>query len=139
MDPNSQHQLWSRWEFLIHPGGAKRPPYCDVKHNAAKYARLKFGSTGAMNVREEFNRQTRKPEWRIIIRAEGHPVHEPAYVAWMVEEWAKFAYLGFGVGTSIDLVNARLEAGDAQNGKPRDQLIILDGSLMPKLKEEQEL
>lgn len=136
MNPNSQHQRWSKWVFRILPGELKRPTYCDVKHNAAKFGRLKFGMTTVMNVEQQYNRETKKTEWVIMARTEGHPVHDPDFVSFMHQEWTRFALMGFGVGTECKLEQAKLEAGSRQDGSPTDQLIIMDRSLLPNLREE---
>jgi len=138
MNPNSEHQRWSKWVFLIHPGGVKRPSFCDVKANAARFARLRFGVTTAMEVKEEYNPGTKKSEWRISVRSEGHPVHDPDFVKFMAEQWQRFGELGFGPGTRTECLQAKLEAGTRQDGTPNDQLIIMDASSLPNLREELE-
>lgn len=138
MDPNSKNQRWSKWVFLIHPGGTKRPSFCDVKSNAARFARLRFGMTTAMEVKKEYNVAASKDVWRISVRSEGHPVHDPDFVKFMTEQWQRFGELGFGPGTRTECLEAKLEAGDRQDGTPRDQLIIMDASFLPNVREELE-
>lgn len=118
MNPNSGHQRWSKWTFTIGPGGTKRPPFADVRANAARFGRKVFGSASQMRVRV----------WRdgrvvIEVRTEGHPVHDPAYVASVRALWLRWALVGWGVGTTLQLTT-RLEAGSREDGTPPDQLIL---------------
>lgn len=136
MDPNSQHQRWSKWWFVVHPGGSKWPTFPMVREAAATYARLHFGMTTAMEVREEFNFHTNKTEWHIKVRSEGHPVHDPDFVEAMTRLWERWVERGFGPGSRLEVREAKLEAGDRQDGSPRDQLIIMDASLMPNLRDD---
>ena len=62
--------------------------------------------------------------WRIEVRTEGHPAHDPAYVAWMQAQWRRFFVAGLGVGTQV-AATTRLEAGDRQDGRPADQLVLM--------------
>jgi hypothetical protein len=118
MDPNSRNQVWSRWTFNVTPATARPRPLANVRENCARFARKAFGSATEMRVSGEGGR------WCVDVRTEGHPVHDPAYVAWMRAQWERFFVSGFGVGTSVE-INARLEAGDRQDGRPATQLIIL--------------
>jgi hypothetical protein len=126
MNPNSHHQLWSRWTLRVLPGGTRRPSFAIIRHNAATFGRARFGSASEMRVTDVF---TGRREVKIEIRSEGHPVHDPEYVAWMHDQWTRWAAAGFGPGTEVLLDEAKLEAGDRQDGAPRDQLIMLDPSI----------
>jgi hypothetical protein len=134
MDPNSQHQLWSLWSWTVKPAprpriglvafGGKRVKvqgrnFEEVKTNCLRFGRKAFGSTGQMNIQEYSD-----GKYIIKCRVEGHPVHDPAYVDHQNAAWTRFFVNGFGVGTEVSL-ETKLEAGDAQDGKPRDQLVII--------------
>jgi hypothetical protein len=123
MDPNSQHQRWSLWEYRVYPDTTRRPTYHDVKRNAARFGRLLFGSASEMRIVCATDDHGRL-YWEVAVLTENHPVHEPLYVAWMHKQWAKFFRRGFGPACEIR-PHARLEAGDRQDGRPADQLIIL--------------
>lgn len=118
MNPNSGNQRWSKWTFTITPGGAKRPPFAAVTANAARFGRTAFGSASQMKVDALAGGTV-----RILVRTEGHAVHEPAYVAWMTAQWQRWAREGWGAGTTLT-GEAKLEAGSRQDGTPPDQLII---------------
>lgn len=133
MNPNSTNQRWSRWAFVVRPGGTKRPPFEDVKANAARFARKGFGSASQMNVSSYSDGTV-----RIMVRTEGHPVHEPTYVEWMTAQWQRWALNGWGPGTVLSCAEAKLEAGSRQDGTPADQLIIapqvaLEGKLYDRI------
>lgn len=68
--------------------------------------------------------QKRNGQWIIKVRTEGHPVHDPKYLDYVCGLWRRFFFKGFGYSSIIEF-SAKLEAGDAENGKPRDQLVIM--------------
>jgi hypothetical protein len=123
MNPNSQHQIWSLWEYQIYPDFNKRPDYLTVKTNCARFGRLIFGSASTMKIRHAGD-ASGKLFWEVAILTENHPVHDPAYTEWVHEKWKVFFQNGFGPTCEIRC-HARLEAGDRQDGTPADQLIIL--------------
>jgi hypothetical protein len=125
MNPNSANQRWSLWEYRIFPSGLKRPSYQTVKANAARFGRLAFGSASEMRVQwrtDDFGRLC----WVITVLSEDHPVHDATYVEWMHRQWHRFFTEGFGPGSTIQS-HARLMAGDREDGRPADQLIVLPG------------
>jgi hypothetical protein len=131
MDPNSQHQLWSLWTWTVKPerapsklvsfGAAKKLPLSvdAIKTNIARFAQKCFGNAGQMNVSQYSDGKV-----EIKVRVEGHPVHDPAYVQHIRRSWDRFLVNGFGQRSKIEF-SAKLEAGDVQDGKPREQLIII--------------
>jgi len=123
MDPNSAHQRWSLWQYRVYPDQTHRPSFATVKANVARFARLTFGSTSEMRIVCATDDQARL-YWELSVRTEGHPVHDPRYVDWMHAQWRRFLLNGFGSSCIIH-PHARLEAGDRQDGRPADQLIIL--------------
>jgi hypothetical protein len=123
MNPNSQHQRWSFWEYRVYPDSTKRPTYELVKKNAARFGRLLFGSASQMRLTCATD-DVGRLYWEIAVLTEGHPVHEPGYVSWVHHQWAKFCRQGFGQTCEIRS-HARLEAGDREDGRPADQLIML--------------
>jgi hypothetical protein len=122
MNPNSAHQMWSRWTFTV---VARRPRTIkDISANVARFGRKAFGSATAMRARPLVSDARGAVAWEFDIRTEGHPVHDVAYVTWMTAQWRRFFLEGFGVGTTVTC-ETRLEAGSRQDGTPSDQLIIL--------------
>jgi hypothetical protein len=123
MDPNSRNQRWSLWEYRVYPDATKRPDYATVKTNCARFGRMVFGSASRMRLQCATDDRGRL-YWEVAVLSEGHPVHDPSYVEWMHHAWSEFLRVGFGPASQIH-AHARLEAGDWQDGRPADQLIIL--------------
>ena len=118
MNPNSAHQTWSKWTFRVTPGRTVVRSFDQVKENCARFGRKAFGSVAQMRV-------TLLPLGYLVeVRAEGHPVHDPAYVDYMAAQWRRFFDSGFGAGTVV-VCETKLEAGSRQDGSPSDQLIIV--------------
>lgn len=123
MNPNSTHQMFSLWEYRVYPDPARRPQFSTVKANAARVGRVLFGSATEMRLVCATDDAGRL-YWEIAARTEGHPVHDPHYVEWMHANWQRFFHEGFGATCEVQ-AHARLEAGDRQDGRPADQLIIV--------------
>lgn len=118
MNPNSTHQIWSRWTFTVTPGRTIAASRLELEQNCGRFGRKAFGSASEMRI------TTRAGKLIVDVRTEGHPVHEAAYVAWMRQQWTRFFRNGFGNKTRVDL-ETKLEAGSRQDGRPADQLIVL--------------
>lgn len=118
MNPNSTHQMWSRWTATITPE-ASRPSidHATVRENCARFYRKAFGSATELSVTESSRR------WVIDCRTEGHPAHDRAYRAWMTGQLRRFLLNGFGPTAAIELT-VTVEAGDSQDGTPPAQLIL---------------
>lgn len=125
MNPNSQHQRWSFWSYTVYPGAPASVPvhFTEMRLNCMRFGRLLFGSASCMRIVHT------KLYWEVSVLSEGHPVHDPQYVEWMHEQWRQFFNKRFGNQCEVR-VHARLEAGDRQDGRPPDQLILL-----PELKD----
>jgi hypothetical protein len=123
MNPNSRHQRWSLWEYRVYPDQTQRPSYALVRENCARFGRLVFGSVSQMRLRCATDDRGRL-YWEVAVLTEGHPSHETAYAEWMHAQWRTFFQHGFGPSCEVQ-AHARLEAGDWQDGRPADQLIIL--------------
>lgn len=151
MNPNSQHQRWSKWVFVVRPGthpqtGEVRPQdFDDIRARFARMCRRQFGTTGQANV-EHHHMPTHLPGgapnpteipmvggyghwWLLEALVETDTPHDPQYEARMVRGWTRFFTEGFGPGTRVH-VGHKLMAGDWQGqipGKPHpDQLVIAD-------------
>ena len=125
MNPNSQHQRWSLWEYRVYPDAMHRPPFGMVKENAARFGRLMFGNASQMRIRCATDAYCRL-FWEIAVLSEGHPVHDPQWTEWMNAQWTQFFRKRFGASCEVQC-HARLEAGDREDGRPPDQLIVLPG------------
>jgi hypothetical protein len=121
MNPNSTNQMWSKWAWFVAPAnGLEAIPrkWEEVRTNIARFGRKAFGSASQMNIR-----QTGRG-YIIEVLSEGHPVHDPAFVAHMRQAWDQFFKCGFGLGTTSSMT-AKLMAGSRQDGTPSDQMVIM--------------
>jgi len=117
VNPNSMHQLWSRWTATITPEASRSSlDHATVRDNCARFYRKAFGSVTELCI-------TDGPVWTVDCRTEGHPAHDRAYRAWMTGQLRRFLLTGFGAQATIELT-VTVEAGDRQDGTPPDQLIL---------------
>ncbi len=116
MNPNSAHQMWSKWTFTVRTDRA--PTVAQVRDNCARFGRKAFGSATQMRISHTGS------EWRIEARTEGAPVHAPDFVTFMYMSWRRFLRHGFGHVSTVTC-DSTLEAGSRQDGTPADQLVIL--------------
>ena len=118
MNPNSVHQVWSRWTATVKPDAGRADlSEALVRENCARFYRKAFGSVTELNVTES------RTHWVIDCRTEGHPAHDPTYVAYMTRQLQAFLVNGFGPRADVH-VAVTLEAGSRQDGRPPDQLIL---------------
>ena len=131
IDPNSQHQRWSRWTFTVYEGG-RTIPLSVVQGHAAHWLRLGFGSVGQAKVEHRLLSATTPEGKRVVQMAyvitcevEGVDCHDPGYVANVRQQFQqRFVAPGWGpLATST--VAAELLAGDAQDGRPAAQLLVM--------------
>lgn len=122
LDPNTQHQLWSRWDALIvSPEPTRRPPLNEVVENARCYVALAFKSRMG-RVRGEQS----GARYRLVVEIEGPPAHDPGYVgAWRRDFLRRFVRQGFGPSADLVRLEVSILAGDAQDGSPPSQVIVL--------------
>jgi hypothetical protein len=121
MNPNSQHQLWSRWIFRVY---GKYIPLPEVERNALRWLRKGFGEAGHAKVEDVFE----PGNCHVVITAdvEGVPAHDPGYVRSVRRRFRAFVDEGWGV-TATEKMKVKILAGDRQDGRPRDQLIVMGG------------
>lgn len=141
MDPNSQHQLWSRWDVTITPPARKahHRPDDEVRVAWAKFVRKSFNTTAGEvrlerrvtvrsprtgRVRAFSLRQVEVTQWFAQARVEGAPVTDPFYRDRQKRRLVEFWGSGFGPGTHVH-IDVRIEAGDRGDGTPPAQLAIL--------------
>lgn len=117
IDPNSTHQVWSRWTFTVADLGA-HPDYKSVKSNFARWARKGFGSVARAKVEEKID------TWVMLVEAEGVPVQDPTYRTAVQLGFDRFVEQGWG-HLGIGKVDAELLAGENDSGKPRTQLVVM--------------
>lgn len=114
---NSANQRWSKWEIRA-TQTVRVVPYAVFKVNVARFARKVYGSATQIRILE------RRLDWEVQVLTEGHPVHDPEYVAYVRALWTRFFIEGLGPSTEVTL-SARLVAGSRQDGTPSDQVILM--------------
>lgn len=135
MDPNSQHQLWSRWDVTVRPPsrGFDRRGLEELRTAWAKFVRKAFGTT-AGEVRLEKRRRRlfslHGGELFAQARVEGVPAHEAGYRDAQKRRIVTFFGSGFGPGTQVH-IEVRIEAGDVQDGTTPAQLVMLPTLVSP--------
>lgn len=127
MNPNSQHQIWSRWQFTIHPGG-RRPDFKTVEYNFRRWLQATFQTE--VGQARLFHRVVRTNGLSYEYYAgeayvEGIPAHDPVLVMRVRQNFLRnFVHTGFGPLATSD-VTATIVAGDKQDGKPAAQLVVM--------------
>jgi hypothetical protein len=140
VDPNSTHQRWSRWTWVVKCDPLKVPSRKDVEHNFGLYVRRLFHSTvGRARVLYVHDRRDSplgeaglplslfaKHVFILQVEIEGPNVHDPDYVAHVKREFAGvFVAKGFGPSAQLLRQEAELLAGSAEDGRPAKQLLVL--------------
>jgi hypothetical protein len=135
MDPNSQHQLWSRWDVTITPPRGRLDARTLEELRAAwgRFVRQAFGTT-AGQVRLEKKRaglfSLRARHIFAQVRLEGVPAHDAGYRDRQKARIVQFFGSGFGPGTRVH-IDVRIEAGDVQDGSLPSQLVMLPTLVSP--------
>jgi len=118
MDPNSAGQLWAKWTFEVYEPG-RHVQHAEVELNAARWLRRMFGSASTMRVVQTIR------GWRIELLSEGKPAHDPAFVESVKGQFQRsFVEKGWGP-LALSKVSVKVMAGDKQDGKPREQMLIV--------------
>lgn len=127
MDPNSTHQLWSRWTTLVTVPFHRqhtRPEFLeDVKRTTATVYRHLFGSATEMRIAYEVLR--RHSRLTVDCRTEGAPAPDVAYRQSQMQVIAGFFAKSLRHYGQVTVhVDVKIEAGDVGDGKPPAQLIL---------------
>lgn len=126
-DPNSRHQLWSKWTVVIRPSLPVRPALSEFKLNTERFLRStgKFQSGTQIKITEEPTRYTLE----LLVDTDLHP-HDAETRAYYEQAFQKFYALGLGALTTVTL-KTDLMAGERLDGKPPDQLLIVPPFSIP--------
>lgn len=120
MDPNSQHQRWSRWIFGIEANPAKCPDHMAVVDNARRYFRKAFKTVGRVRCDQQGT------YYCLVVEIEGPPAHDPGYVESLKRDFTeRFLAAGFGASARLTRFDVALLAGDAEDGTPPDQMLVM--------------
>jgi hypothetical protein len=120
MNPNSTHQLWSKWIITIRPDLPVQPAFAEVQANAARFLRKAFGSAALCRVR----RFTKAWVVEVLADAQYHPDDRESFTA-MSRDLTRFFRNGFGSANTDVRVKARLMAGERMDGGAPDQMLMM--------------
>lgn len=121
MDPNSQHQLWSRWIFGVEASPAKLPDVRECVDNARRYFAKAFRSTVG-RVRCD----AQGTYYCFVLEVEGPPAHDPGYMTALKRDvYERFLVPGFGPSVRLVRCEVGVLAGDVQDGRPPDQFLVV--------------
>jgi hypothetical protein len=129
LNPNSEHQRWSRWVWLVR-ADRKRPTKAEVIDNLRRWCRAGFKTTVG-RVRCDVVVNGQGTFYRMAAEIEGPVAHDTEYRQAVFHDFrVKMVEGGFGYGAGLVRQDVTLLAGDAEDGKPRTQLLV-----MPSLRE----
>jgi hypothetical protein len=116
VDPNSQNQLWSKWQFEVYEL-SRHVSRDAIEYNVAKWLRLGFGSVGTVKISRTAH------GWRFALIVEGRPAHDPDFVQSVRVAFNDFVEKGWGRVGAFGSVTAEVIAGSKQDGAPASQWV----------------
>lgn len=122
IDPNSEHQLWARYTFKVY--GGRIIPDREARLNITRWLRHMFGAAGRVRFLTTIEGPRNTVVFTAEVEAEGRAAHDPTYESYVRREWDKLVEKGWG-RTAIGALHIKILAGDLQDGKPREQLIVM--------------
>jgi hypothetical protein len=104
-----------------------------VRINASRFFKQLFrSSVGQIRISKSSSIYNYK--WVIELRIEGPPAHDPSCREQAIKQFTEhFLFRGFGTTAHLWGTEVSILAGDQQDGKPRDQLIVLPTISMKEL------
>lgn len=123
MQPNSQHQLWSQWTFVVRVDDfTRRPGKQECIDNFRKWVKLGFQTDVG---RGECDLLPRR-RYQFKVQIEGPPAHDPGYRLSVKRNFTEhFVTRGFGPGAVLEDMDVAVLAGDSENGTPPAQMIVM--------------
>jgi len=123
IDPNSQHQIWSRWVFGVEASPDKTPDVKECADNARRYFAKGFKSTvGRVRCDQQGT------YYCFVVEIEGPPGHDAEYADSVKQDFVeRFMAPGFGPSAELVRFAVGILAGDQQEGQPPDQLLVMPG------------
>jgi hypothetical protein len=121
MNPNSAHQLWSKWIITVRANTPYTPAYAEMRQNVGRFLRKGFGSAGQWRLRWF----PRNNVWVVQMLAESarHP-HSKQDFDYFKDAFVAFFRNGLGQQAHVH-IKARLMAGERLDGRPSDQMLIM--------------
>lgn len=125
MNPNSAHQLFSKWVVRVRPPHGFAPTFDTVQVNVSRFVRKGFGTCGEMTI-------TRKGrDWIVmfLVDSQRHP-HDQDTFRYFARSFTRFFREAFGATTEVN-VDAKLMAGARLDGQAPDQMIRMPRIQIP--------
>lgn len=121
IDPNSQHQVWGRWIFGVEAAPTKCPPVSECVDNARRFlAALLQSTVGRVRCDQQGT------YYVFVAEIDGPPPYDPDRRAWIKREFReRFMRQGFGHSARLVRFEAILLAGDSEDGKPPEQMLVM--------------
>jgi hypothetical protein len=124
LDPNSQHQMWSRWSFEV-ISKDKLPSIAECVDNFRRYiAGILQTTVGRVRV-DRIN-----SKYLFMAEVEGPPAHDPDLRVVIHRAISDFTFKGFGVNATTHNFEVGILAGDEQDGRPPDQLLVMPAAIL---------
>ena len=126
MDPNSAHQQWSEWTFVVEVA-ASSPAQLTLDEVATPLGRFftaTMGSAGRMKIHQAYNPARRRSVWTVTVQIEGEHVYEAGWRNHVLQAFTLAAQRRFGAGVRVQM-DVRLLAGQTEDGTPNSQWLIL--------------
>lgn len=128
-NPNTQHQTWGRWVFHV---TATLPPFLtpdfeSVRQSAAQwFTKVCRGGAAFLNLEQIATPSSPGlVRYVITLRWDRRDVLDVSFQRDMRLRVERFFTSGLGPTTTVTLRPVVIEAGDAEDGKPPAQLLIL--------------
>jgi hypothetical protein len=119
IDPNSEHQMWSRWVFGVE-SPVKQPDVEECITNAQRYFAKGFGTVGRVRCDQQGT------YYCLVVEVEGPPAHDPGYVESVRRQFVKrFMAQGFGPSAYLTRFTAGVLAGNCEDGQPPTQMLVM--------------
>lgn len=128
MDPNSTHQLWSKWLIGVRPSLPVLPAWRELRANLVAFLKStgKFKSGTLVQIKQF----PRGYVVELLTDTDLHP-HDDSIVEYYRDSFERFFRNGLGASTRVFL-KAKLMAGERLDGRPSDQMLILPRLEIPQ-------
>lgn len=122
MQPNSAHQLWSRWTFGVEADPRKLPSFHECVDNFRAWVKIGFQSSAG---RARLI-QPSPTAYVFQVEIEGPPATDPEFREHVKRQFiAHFMFAGFGFSASLVQFDVKILAGSRDDGTPADQMVVM--------------
>jgi hypothetical protein len=135
MDPNTQHQFWGKWTVTVtRPLAAPETQLSEqsaqaIKVEWAKVVKERLGRTGSVQANHVVSTHPKtgnlRSTWELIALIEDLNQNDPTFERIARRHLVAWCLWGFGSAADVEIEYKRM-AGNAQDGKPPEQMLILE-------------